>query len=159
MIIPRKEDLHGLAGVPKGSIKDIKQAVVFATLGIPLDPVNGILVLCRQGADRLDGEAYFTFNVPQNNFERIQYVYALDKADVELDAMLDRIKADSATAGIGAELERMISDALIIYGRRFLENYQRMTSCLMSKGKDIEIREKDIKRGAYQFVFKMEKRR
>src|SRR5215475_2807894 len=125
MIIPRKEDLRGLAGAPKGSIKDTKRAVVFATLGLPLDPIAGILVLSRNGENRLDGEAHFTFDVPHDNFNRVNHVYLAEKADIELDRMLEHLKADPAFATIAADLERMISDALIVYGRRFLENYQR----------------------------------
>lgn len=157
MIIPRKEDLRGLAGAPKGSIKDTKRAVVFATLGLPLDPVTGILVMRSAGQDRLDGEAHFTFNVPIEHFERVNRVYSAEKADVELDLMLERLKTQPAYAGIGAELERMITDALIVYGRRFLENYQRIVQCLMTKARDIEIKEKDS--GAFEFKFYLEKRR
>ena len=159
MIIPRKEDLQGLAGAPKGSIKDTKRAVVFATLGLPLDPITGILILCSAGANRLDGEAYFTFDVPHENFERVNRIYSAEKADIELDAMLERIKREPAFTMIAVELERVISDALIVYGRRFLENYQRMVQCLMTRGRDIEIKEKGNGKGAYEFRFYLEKRR
>lgn len=151
MLIPRKEDLRGLIGVPQGSIKDTKRAVIFATLGLPLDPAIGILVLVPDGTDRLDGEAYFTFNVQKEHLDRCNDVYNRATADVELDQMLERLKAEPASAAIGTQLERMISDALVIYGRRFLENYQRMTSLLMSKGRDIEITRKPA--GAFQFKF------
>jgi hypothetical protein len=151
MIIPRQEDLRGLKGAPKGSIKDTKRAVVFATLGLPLDPVSGILVMRLSSQDRLDGDAYFTFDVPLDHWERVNRVYSAEKADLELDAMLERLKTNPAFAAIGTELEQMIVNALIVYGRRFLENYQRMTKCLQSKGRDIEIKEK--KGGAFEFKF------
>jgi hypothetical protein len=157
MIIPRKEDLRGLAGAPKGSTNDTKRAVVFATLGLPLDPATGILIMRSNGQDRLDGEAYFSFDVPLENWDRVNAVYAAGKADTELDLMLDRLKAEPAYAAIGAELERKITDALIVYGRRYLENFQRTLQFLKSKARDIEIREKGA--GAYEFKFYLEKRR
>lgn len=157
MIIPRKEDLRGLAGVPQGSINDTKRAVVFATLGLPLDPRIGILVMRQAGQDRLDGQAHFTFNVEKQHLDRVNAVYDAGKADAELDEMLDRLKTDPAYAAIGTQLERMVSDALIIYGRRFLENYQRTTRLLMTKGRDIEITEKPA--GAFQFKFMVPKKR
>jgi hypothetical protein len=157
MIIPRKEDLRGLQGAPKGSLKDTKRAVVFATLGLPLDPVTGILVMREPGQDRLDGEAYFTFNVPLEHWNRVNEVYSAEKADIELDSMLDRLKADPAFTKIGLELEQLIINALIIYGRRFLENYQRMSQCLRTKAREIEIKEK--KAGAFEFKFYLEKKR
>jgi hypothetical protein len=157
MIIPRKEDLPGLAGAPKGSTNDTKRAVVFATLGLPLDPLSGILVMRSDGQDRLDGEVYFSFDVPLENWDRVNAVYAAGKADTELDLMLDRLKAEPAYAAIGVELERKITDALIVYGRRYLENFQRTLQFLKSKARDIEIREKGA--GAYEFKFYLEKRR
>jgi len=157
MITPRKEDLKGLIGVPRGTMKDAKKAVVFATLGLPLDPVIGILVMRSSGQDRMDGDAHFTFNVPIENFDRVCQVYAAGDADTELDEMLDRLKADPSYAAVGSRLERLISDALIVYGRRFLENYQRMVGFLMNKGRDIEIQEKQS--GAFEFKFQLPKRR
>ena len=71
--------------------------------------------------------------------------------------MLDRLKADPSYAAVGSRLERLISDALIVYGRRFLENYQRMVGFLMNKGRDIEIQEKQS--GAFEFKFQLPKRR
>jgi len=157
MVIPRKEDLRNLVGVPNGSIKDTKRAVVFATLGLPLDPVNGILVLCSTSGNRMDGEAHYNFNVPLENWDRVNEVYSAAKADVELDKALERLKSDPVHASIGNELERRISDALIVYGRAFLENYSRMVQCLMSKGKDIRIEEKNSGSGAYKFIFFLNK--
>ena len=157
MIIPRKEDLRGLAGVPKGSTNDTKRAVVFATLGLALDPTTGIMVMHSAGQERLDGEVYFNFNVPLENWDRVNAVYAAGQADTELDAMLERLKADPAYAAIGAELERRITDALIVYGRRYLENFQRILQFLKSKARDIEIKEKGA--GAYQFKFYLDKPR
>src|SRR5246127_595966 len=157
MHIPRKDELSGLAGVPMGSIRDTKRAVVFATLGLPLDPRIGILVIRETGQDRLDGEAYFTFKVDKQNLDRVNEVYDAEKADFELDEMLDRLKADPASAAIGTQLERMISDALIIYGRRFLENYQRMKALLVTKGQDIEITKKSS--GAFAFKFQLPRKR
>ena len=155
VIIPRKEEVRGLSGAPKGSIKETKRAVVFATLGIPLDPVTGILVLCSESADRLDGEAYYSFNVPLDNWDRVNEIYSAGTADVELDAAIDRLKADPNLGSIATELERSIGDALIVYGRRFLENYQRMVQCLMKQGRDITI--KDKPKGAYEFRFFLER--
>lgn len=156
MIIPRKEDLAGLIGVPRGSMNDTKKAVVFATLGLPLDPVIGILVMRSPGRDRLDGEAHYTFNVPIENWNRVCQLYAAGDADSVLDEMLDRLKADPTYTVIGAKLEQLVSDALVVYGRRFLENYQRMVALLMNKGRDIEIREK--KAGAFEFKFQLARR-
>jgi hypothetical protein len=157
MIIPKKEDLHGLAGAPKGSTNDTKRAVVFATLGLPLDPLTGVLVMRSNGQDRLDGEVYFNFNVPLENWDRVNGVYSAGKADSELDLLLERLKKEPAYAAIGAELERRITDALIVYGRRYLENFQRTLQFLKSKARDIEIKEKGA--GAYEFKFYLEKRR
>lgn len=159
MVIPRKEDLRGLIGVPKGSIKDTKRAVVFATLGLPLDPDNGILVLCSASGDRMDGEAYYSFNVPLENWDRVNEIYGTGTADVALDEALERLKADPALVAIVTDLERRISDALIVYGRAFLENYHRMVQCLMSKGKDIRIEEKESGYGAYKMSFFLDKHR
>jgi|SRR5215469_1186200 len=159
MVIPRKEDLRELVGIPKGAIKDTKRAVVFATLGLPLDPVTGILVLCSAGGNRMDGEAHYNFNVSLDTWDRVNEIYSSAKADVELDSMLERLKNDPAFASIGTELERRISDALIVYGRAFLENYSRMIQCLMSKGKDIRIEEKNSGSGAYKFIFFLDRPR
>jgi hypothetical protein len=122
-----------------------------------LDPLTGILVMRSGGQDRLDGEVYFSFEVPLENWDRVNAVYAAGKADTELDLMLDRLKAEPAYAAIGVELERKITDALIVYGRRYLENFQRTLQFLKSKARDIEIREKGA--GAYEFKFYLEKRR
>jgi hypothetical protein len=155
MIIPRKENLQGLAGVPKGSTNDTKRAVVFATMGLPLDPVSGILVVRSNGQDRLDGDAHFTFKVAVDHWDRVNEVYSAGKADVDLDNLLDRLKADPAYAAIGAELERQVTDALLVYGRRFLENFVRTVQFLKTKARDIQIKEKGA--GAYQFIFHLQK--
>jgi hypothetical protein len=144
MIIPRKEDLRGLAGAPKGSTNDTKRAVVFATLGLPLNPAAGVLVMRPAGHDRLDGEAFFSFDVAVENWDRVNAIYAAGKGD-------------PAYTAIGVELERMISNALVVYGRRFLENFVRTLQFLKSKARDIEIKEKGA--GAYVFKFYLEKRR
>ena len=150
MVIPRKEDISGLVGIPKGSIKDTKRAVVFATLGLPLDPVTGIFVMRKAGVDRLDGDAYFTFNVPLETFERLNLIYDAGTADVEFDQVLEEIKADPLFAAVARRLEILVVDALLVYGRRFLENYQRMLHCLRQRAPDIEIKEKV---GAFEFTF------
>jgi hypothetical protein len=157
MIIPRKENLQGLAGVPKGSTNDTKRAVVFATMGLPLDPVSGILIVHSNGQDRLDGDAHFTFKVELDHWDRVNAVYSAGKADMDLDNMLERLKAEPAYAAIGAELERQVTDALLVYGRRFLENFVRTLQFLKTKARDIGIRDKG--RGAYEFTFFLEKAR
>jgi hypothetical protein len=153
MIIPRKEDLSGISGIDKGAIRDTKKAVVFATTGLPIDPATGIFVAKKPGENWLEGDAYFPFKVPNELFAKVNRIYDSGTADSELDAVLDELKAssDPRVAETAAKLEKLFIDALLVWGRRFLENHSRVLLFLRKKAPQIELQEK--KSGAFTFKF------
>jgi hypothetical protein len=153
MIIPRKEDLTGISGIDKASIRDTKKAVVFATSGLPIDPATGIYMVQKPGENWLDGDAYFPFKVSNEIFSRVNRIYDQGTADTELDAVLDQLKAssDPRIAETATKLEKLFIDALLVWGRRFLENHSRVLLFLRQKAPQIEFQEK--KSGAFTFKF------
>lgn len=157
MMLLRKEHLTGIQGVPKGSITDLKRAVVFATCGVPLDPATGIFISRDEGAtDRLDGKANFTFLIKAQQFHRLNRIYDNQTADHELDKVLDEFKAsaDPRIADTARTIEAYLIDGLLAWGRHFIENYQRMVACVKSKAPGIEVTEGAD--GAFTFVFRKE---
>lgn len=153
MIIPRKEDLSGISGIDKAVSHDSKKAAVFATVRLPIDAATGIFVIGKPGQPWLDGEAYFPFQVSKAQWDRINRIYDSGTADSELDAVLDELKAspDPKIAATAAKLEKLFVDALLVWGRRFVENYARIGLFLRIKAPQIELIEKGS--GAFTFKF------
>jgi hypothetical protein len=153
MIIPRKEQLAGISGIDKAAIRDTKKAVVFATLGLPIDSATGIFVVRKPDQPWIDGDVYFPFQVSKEQFDRLNRIYDQGTADTELDSILEQLKKwdDPKLAELATKLEKLFIDALFVWGRRFLENHARVLLFLRKKAPQIELVEKDS--GAFQFKF------
>jgi hypothetical protein len=153
MFIPKKDQLTGISGIDKAAVRNTKKAVVFATLGLPIDSATGIFIVKRPDQPWLDGDAYFPFKVSKEQFDRLNRIYDQGTADSELDSILDQLKKwdDPKLAEMATRLEKLFVDALFVWGRRFLENHARILLFLRSKAPQIELVEKGS--GAFEFKF------
>lgn len=153
MIIPRREEIRGVQGIEKGTLRDTKKAVVFATLGLPLDPATGIFVTKEPGQEWLDGIAHFPFIVKAEKFDQLNRIYDDGTADTRLDAVLDELKTshDPRVSETAYKIEKLLIDALFVWGRRFLENYQHALVVIKSKAPHLEVIEK--RGGAFELKF------
>lgn len=133
-------------GQIQDAITDTKTAVVLATLGLKLVPRElggGIYVQYDEAHPKSTGGlANFIFLSDTDNVvARYERTYQEGTADVELDAMLDVMKAHPSPEVRAAvtELEGAFVKAAVVLGRRFLENYQRMVHFLKEEAPELLI--------------------
>ena len=86
----------------------------------------------RQHPRSSGGVAHFLFESSQNNEARKYLaIYETGVADVVLDDFLDGAKGKNPEIDrFISQLEKFLLEALIVYGRRFLDNYQVITKSL-----------------------------
>ena len=142
-----KQTIRRVEGGPRGQVQgaltNTKQAVAIATCGLPLVAVH--VEFNEEHPREIDGVkqpgiAHFVFtNDTENILDHYARLYDAGEADVEMDRMLDRFAKDTnpAVRAAIAELEPAIVRALVVYGRRFLENYQRFVSFLKDEADEI----------------------
>jgi hypothetical protein len=105
-------------------VTNTKKATVLITLGVPLQGV--FIMQDREHPKSTGGQAHFVFeSTVSNAVRRFLQVYDTGSADAELEIFIDKSKGISRELDeFIAKLEPLIRDALIVNGRKFLDNYQ-----------------------------------
>jgi hypothetical protein len=113
-------------------ITNTKLATVLATMGLPLRKHGVYITYDKENPKSSGGTAHFLFEDSiQNRVGKLSEIYNEGKADEDLDNYLEVLKATMPPAAF-EELESKITDALIVYGRKFLDNYQIFVKSLKS---------------------------
>ena len=118
------------------AVTNPRQATVFITLGLQLQK-PGVFILYDKDHPKqtTGGKAHFLFESNLANAVR-QYLrtYEEGHADGDLETFLREAKGKSPELdAFIAKLEPVIRDALIVYGRRFIDNYQVIVKSLKSE--------------------------
>lgn len=118
------------------STNDTKQAAVFSTLGLPWRFPAVYITYDEEHPKSSGGIAHFSFaSSEDNSFRELLAVYESGTADVEFDDWLDQKKLEYPE--LIAELERLQLHALVVFGRRFLENYRYLIRFLKEECPEI----------------------
>src|SRR5271166_1257560 len=113
------------------SIRNTRQAACLVTLGMQLEE-KGICITYDAEHTRKStgGIAHFFFRADQiENLQKLIGVYDQANADVALDEWLDAKKLNGS-AELIQELEPILTQALMVWMRRAIENYCRMVGFL-----------------------------
>src|ERR1700740_2864066 len=99
------------------AIKDTKQAAVFATLGLPFKSPGVFVTFDKENPKSSGGVAHFVFaSAAKNSVGDLQQVWDEAKAELYLD---EHLKDNPLLA-------KMVTDAVLVYCRRALENYRTL---------------------------------
>lgn len=114
------------------SISNTRAATVLCTLGLPLAKPGVCITYDREHPWSSGGVAHFLFESSRNNeVQRYLGIYEIATADLTLDEFLDKAKGKNHELDeFISQLEKLIADALIVYGRRFLDNYNTIKRSL-----------------------------
>ena len=114
------------------SITNTKAATVLCTLGLRLAKPGVYITYDKQHPVSSGGTAHFLFESSQDNEARKYLgIYDANIADVALDSFLDGAKGKTRELDqFIAQVEKLFLEALIVYGRRFLDNYQVIVKSL-----------------------------
>jgi hypothetical protein len=115
------------------AVTNTKKATVLLTLGLPLAK-PGVFILYDQEhpKESTGGLAHFLFESNLANVvQQCLKVYEIGTADGDLENFIDSYKGKSPELDqfIG-QLEPAIRNALIVHGRKFLDNYQAIIKSL-----------------------------
>jgi hypothetical protein len=114
--------------VPIDAITNTKVATVLATLGLTL--AGTFITYDKEHPQSSGGVAHFVFETSLNNtVQKYLAIYDAGIADVTLDKFLDSLKGQLPDA-ILIELEAKFAEALVVYGRKFLDNYNVVVKSL-----------------------------
>jgi hypothetical protein len=114
------------------AVTNTKKACVLATLGLPLAKPGVFILYDAEHPKSTGGVAHFLFQSNIANVVRqCLRIYDEGRADGDLENLLNsyRGKSPEIDAFI-RELEPAIRDALIVNGRKFLDNYQVIVKSL-----------------------------
>ncbi len=116
------------------STNDTKQATVFSTLGLEWRFPAIYVIYDEEHPKSSGGVAHFNFaSNEDNSFGDLLGIYEKGSADIELDAWLDSHEDREMIA----ELEPLLQKALVVWGRRFLENYRTIIRFLKTESPEI----------------------
>lgn len=119
------------------TITNTKVAVVFATLGLPFGEPAIWIAYDEEHPKSSGGVAHFLFQSDQaNRVQRLRETFDEGTADVRLDELIEKAKQDPALVAFATELEKTVTDAIVVYGRKFLENYQRIVRFLREEANE-----------------------
>lgn len=118
--------------IPVEAVTNTKAATVLCTLGLPLARPGVWIIYDKEHPKSSGGTAHFLFESSFNNkVQDYLRTYNAGIADIELDRFLDHSKGKSKEQDhFIAQLERLFAEALIVYGRRFLDNYAAIVKSL-----------------------------
>ena len=114
------------------AVTNTKKATVLVTLGLPLAKPGVFILYDSDHPKSTGGIAHFLFQSNLANVVRqCLRTYDEGRADADLESLLNsyRGKSPEIDAFI-AKLEPAIRDALIVHGRKFLDNYQVIVKSL-----------------------------
>lgn len=114
------------------SITNTKTATVLMTLGLPLAKPGVFITYDKESPKSSGGTAHFLFDTNiKNAAKRHVATYDEGKSIDELETFLDGLRQRSdVPKGLIEEIEAKLTDALIVYGRKFLDNYQVVVKSL-----------------------------
>ena len=114
------------------SITNTRMATVLCTLGLPLAKPGVYITYDRKYPASSGGVAHFLFESSRNNeVRRYLAIYEIATADLALDEFLDKAKGKSRELDeFILQVEKLIIEALVVYGRRFLDNYNTIKRSL-----------------------------
>jgi hypothetical protein len=114
------------------AVTNTKKATVLITLGLALAKPGVFILYDKDNPKSTGGVAHFLFESNLANLVRqCLRTYDDGRADGDLENFLNAAKGRSPELGeFIRELEPVIRDALLVYGRRFLDNYQVIVKSL-----------------------------
>lgn len=135
------EKVESKSNVVTDSVTNTKQAACLVTLGLPLQEKGICIVYDSENPKQsTGGVAHFRFaSDPQNTLRKFVGIYDEGKADVTLDEFLDTAKQDANLEKFIKDLEPVIAEAFMVWGRRFIENYTRLVSFLKDDAPQVAI--------------------
>ena len=109
-------------------VTNTKMATVLATMGVALKKPGIYITYDKDNPRSTGGQAHFLFE-DLAAVDVLSKVYEASEADAELEGYLEDLifKLDASDH---AELETKIRNAIIVYGRKFLDNYQSVVRSL-----------------------------
>jgi hypothetical protein len=118
--------------IPVDGISNTKQAATFCTLGLALAQPGMFVVFDKDHPRSTGGTAKFLFESNlANTVQRYVKIYEDGLADLDLDNFLEELKVDLSPEK-HADLEKHITEALLVYGRKILANYSTLVAFLRS---------------------------
>jgi hypothetical protein len=118
--------------IPTDSITDTKMAATLATLSLQFAKPGIFTLLDKDSPASTGGQAHYIFESSLSNTVR-KYVkiYEDGVADVTLDEYLDTLKGKLSDKE-WLELETKITEALVVYGKKILQNYSTLVHFIKS---------------------------
>ena|ERR1700752_1599590 len=117
------------------AVTNTKKATVLVTLGLPLAKPGVFILYDAEHPKSTGGVAHFLFQSNLANAVRqCLRTYDEGRADADLESFLRAHKGQSPEVdAFIQELEPVIRDALIVHGRKFLDNYQVIVKSLKTE--------------------------
>jgi hypothetical protein len=117
------------------AVTNVKKATVLMTLGLALSKPGVFILYDKDHPMTSGGVAHFLFQSNLGNIVRqCLQVYDAGTADGDLENFINSAKGKSAELdAFIAKLEPAIRDALIVHGRKFLDNYQVIVHSLKTE--------------------------
>lgn len=114
------------------AVTNTKKATVLITLGLRLAKPGVFILYDKENPKSSGGVAHFLFESNLANVVRqCLRIYDEGRADGDLENFLNAAKGKSQELDrFIRELEPVIRDALIVHGRKFLDNYQVIVKSL-----------------------------
>ena len=114
------------------AVTSSKKATVLLTLGLPLAKPGVFILYDKEHPGSSGGVAHFLFESNLANIvQKCLRVYDAGTADGDLENFINSYKGKSAELDeFIAKLEPGIRNALIVHGRKFLDNYQAVVKSL-----------------------------
>src|SRR5260221_434952 len=117
------------------SITNTKLAAVLYTLGFQIAEPGVFITYDKDNPKSSGGQAHFLFKSSLSHaVEKSVKTYNEGAADAELDNFLDSLRECAGIPNsVVDELENKFRAALLVYGRKFMDNYQVMVRDLKTK--------------------------
>lgn len=114
------------------AVTNTKKATVLITLGLALAKPGVFILYDKENPKSSGGVAHFLFESNLANLVRqCLRIYDEGRADGDLENFINAAKGKSPEVDdFIRALEPVIRDALLVYGRRFLDNYQVIVKSL-----------------------------
>ncbi len=124
--------------IPLESTNDTKRAAIFFTIGTPLKAVAAEKYRDPQ-TGKVRKRAHIVFATDQAGLTQLHQVYDVADADTRLDEFLKQSQSLPELKAFVTELQNYLTPALIVWGRRFLENKQRLVEFIQSEANEFSV--------------------
>lgn len=122
---------------PLEATNDTKRAAVFFTVGTPLKHVAREKY--RDPAGKIRSRAWIVFETDLAGLAKLNQVYDMADADGRLDEFLKQSSEIPALSAFITQLQQYLVPAFIVWGRRFLENKQRLVEFINSDAPEFSV--------------------